>query len=216
MLHCHPGFPKAMVLRSIQCRDGKETAQETLWAMWQFWSREIHQFLEWVFHQHSYWWDVAPKVLFLLKVRCLHQWITIPRQESAVAVGSKTYFPERKISPDNTVSHTQNYLALLPSLHPWWPWLRLLNCACACSTMLKERGKWLQLRLNIPNIPENKKNVERMLKQNLEAFKLFQHRLKIAFQCGKGRQTLLTLPFNKIEKMLKRMLKPLARALTLI
>ena len=43
-------------------------------------------------------------------------------------------------------------------------------------TMLKERGKWLQLRFNIPNIPENKRNVEWMLKQSLKAFKLFQHR----------------------------------------
>ena len=43
-------------------------------------------------------------------------------------------------------------------------------------TMLKERGKRLQLRFNIPNIPENKRNVEWMLKQSLKAFKLFQHR----------------------------------------
>ena len=41
--------------------------------------------------------------------------------------------------------------------------------------MLKEQGKRLQLRFNIPNIPENKRNVERMLKQSLKAFKLFQH-----------------------------------------
>mgnify|MGYP007058647391 CR=1 FL=1 len=45
--------------------------------------------------------------------------------------------------------------------------------------MLKERGKWLQLRFNIPNILENKRNVERMLKQSLKAFKLFQHRFNI-------------------------------------
>ena len=43
-------------------------------------------------------------------------------------------------------------------------------------TMLKERGKRLQLRFNIPNIPENKRNVEWMLKQSLKAFKLFQLR----------------------------------------
>ena len=43
-------------------------------------------------------------------------------------------------------------------------------------TMLKERGKRLQLRFNIPNIPENKRNVEWMLQQSLKAFKLFQHR----------------------------------------
>ena len=77
-------------------------------------------------------------------------------------------------------SHAQNCFALLPSLHPWWPWLRFLNCACACSTMLKEQGKRLQLRFNIPNIPENKRNVERMLKQSLKAFKLFQHRFNFA------------------------------------
>ena len=35
--------------------------------------------------------------------------------------------------------------------------------------MLKERGKRLQLRFNIPNIPENKWNVEWMLKQSLNA-----------------------------------------------
>ena len=33
--------------------------------------------------------------------------------------------------------------------------------------MWKEQGKRLQLRFNIPNIPENKRNVERMLKQSL-------------------------------------------------
>ena len=44
-------------------------------------------------------------------------------------------------------------------------------------TMLKERGKRLQLRFNIPNIPENKRNVEWILKQSLKAFKLFQNRL---------------------------------------
>ena len=43
-------------------------------------------------------------------------------------------------------------------------------------TMLKERGKRLQLRFNIPNIPENKRNGEWMLKQSVKAFKLFQHR----------------------------------------
>ena len=41
--------------------------------------------------------------------------------------------------------------------------------------MLKEQGKRLQLRFTIPNIPENRRNVERMLKQILKAFKLFQH-----------------------------------------
>ena len=52
--------------------------------------------------------------------------------------------------------------------------------------MLKERGKWLQLRVNIPNIPETKRNVERMLKQSLKAFKLFQHRFNMFQQRGKG------------------------------
>ena len=56
--------------------------------------------------------------------------------------------------------------------------------------MLKERGKWFQLRFNIPNILENKRNVEWMLKQSLKAFKLFQHRFNIVStrfqQCWKG------------------------------
>ena len=64
---------------------------------------------------------------------------------------------------------------------------------------------------NIPNIPENKRNVERMLKQSLKAFKLFQHRFNIPStrfnNVERGWQTLSTLPFNKIE----RMLKPFAR-----
>ena len=93
--------------------------------------------------------------------------------------------------------------------------LRRLNCARAWSTMLKERGKWLQLRFNIPNIPENKRNVERMLKQSLKAFKLFQHRFNILStrfnNVERGWQTLSTLRFNKIERMLKQMLKPFAR-----
>ena len=83
--------------------------------------------------------------------------------------------------------------------------------------MLKEQGKRLQLRFNIPNIPENKRNVERMLKQSLKAFKLFQHRFNFASThfntAERGWQTLSTLPFNKIERMLKQMLKPFARAL---
>ena len=45
--------------------------------------------------------------------------------------------------------------------------------------MLKEQGKRLQLRFNIPNIPEYKTNVEWMLKQSWNAFKLFQHRFSI-------------------------------------
>ena len=81
--------------------------------------------------------------------------------------GNKVISPKERLAL--TVCHTQNCLALLPSLHPWWPWLRLLNCACAGSTMLKERGKWFQLCFNIPNIPENKRNVERMLNQSLKA-----------------------------------------------
>ena len=84
--------------------------------------------------------------------------------------------------------------------------------------MLKERGKWLQLRFNIPNILENKRNVEWMLKQSLKAFKLFQHRFNILStrfnNVERGWQTLSTLPFNKIERMLKQMLKLFARALS--
>ena len=129
--------------------------------------------------------------------------------------GNKVFPPKERLAL--TISHTQNCLALLPSFHPWWPRLGLLNCACACSTMLKERGKWLQLRFNIPNILENKRNVEWMLKQSLKAFKLFQHRFNILStrfnNVEGGWQTLSTLPFNKIERMLKQMLKPFARAL---
>ena len=81
----------------------------------------------------------------------------------------------------------------------------------------KCKSKWLQLRFNIPNIPENKRIVERMLKQSLEAFKLFQHRFKILStrfnNVERGWQTHSTLPFNKIERMLNQMLKPFARAL---
>ena len=132
--------------------------------------------------------------------------------------GNKVIFPKERLAL--TISHTQNCLALLPSFHPWWPWLRLLNCACAWSTMLKERGKWLQLRFNIPNILENKRNVEWVLKQSLKAFKLFQHRFNILStrfnNVERGWQTLSTLPFNKIERMLKQMLKPFARALTFV
>ena len=55
-----------------------------------------------------------------------------------------------------------------------------------------------------------------MLKQCLKAFKLFQHRFNILstrFNNVEGDwQTLSTLPFNKIERMLKQMLKPFARA----
>ena len=91
-------------------------------------------------------------------------------------------------------------------------------CACTWSRMLKERGKWLQLRFNIPNIPENKTNVERRLKQSLKAFKLFQHRFNILStrfnDVERGWQTLSTLPFSKIERMLKQMLKPFTRAFT--
>ena len=55
-----------------------------------------------------------------------------------------------------------------------------------------------------------------MLKQSLKAFKLFQHRFNILStrfnNVERGWQTLSTLPFNKIERMLKQMLKPFARA----
>ena len=58
--------------------------------------------------------------------------------------GNKVISPKERLAL--TISPTQN--CLLPSFHRWWPWLRLLNCACAWSTMLKQRGKWLQLRLH--------------------------------------------------------------------
>ena len=58
-----------------------------------------------------------------------------------------------------------------------------------------------------------------MLKQSLKAFKLFQHRFNILStrfnNVERGWQTLSTLPFNKIERMLKQMLKPFARAFKL-
>ena len=50
--------------------------------------------------------------------------------------GNKVISPKERLALK--ISHTQNCPALLPSMHPW---LRVLNCACACSTMLKERGK---------------------------------------------------------------------------
>ena len=57
-----------------------------------------------------------------------------------------------------------------------------------------------------------------MLKQSLKAFKLFQHRFNVLStrfnNVEREWQTLPTLPFNKIERMLKQMLKPFARALT--
>ena len=122
--------------------------------------------------------------------------------------GNKVISPKERLAL--TISHSRNCLALLPSFHPWWPWLRLLNCACAWSTMLKEWGKWFQLRFNIPIILENKRNVEWMLKQSLKAFKLFQHRFNMLStrfnNVERGWQTLSTLPFNKIERMLKQML----------
>ena len=118
-------------------------------------------------------------------------YIELDTTRKQVLGGNKVISPKERLSL--TISHTQNCLALLASLHPWWPWLRLLNCACACSTMLKERGKWLQLRFNIPNILENKRNVEWMLKQSLKAFKLFQHRFNI-----------LSTRFNNVERGGKR------------
>ena len=49
-----------------------------------------------------------------------------------------------------------------------------------------------------------------------KSFKLFQHRFNFASTrfntAERGWQTLSTLPFNKIERMLKQMLKPFARA----
>ena len=50
--------------------------------------------------------------------------------------GNKVISPKERLAL--TISHTQNCLALLPSLLPW---LRFRNCACGCSTMLKERSK---------------------------------------------------------------------------
>ena len=66
--------------------------------------------------------------------------------------------------------------------------------------MLKERGKCLQLPVNIPNIPENKRNVEWMLKQSLNAFNLFQHRFD-TFQLGwKGVAKAFNIPIQQNRK----------------
>ena len=148
-----------------------------------------------------------------------NEWWSYIKQDiirKPVLGGNKVISPKERLAL--TISHTQNCLILLPSFHPWWPWLRLHNCACSWSTMLKERGKWLQLRFNIPNIPRTKEiNVVRMLKQSLKAFKLSQHRFNILStrfnNVERGWQTLSTLPFNKIERMSKQMLKPFARVL---
>ena len=58
MSHRHPGFPKAMVLQSAQCKQPRNCSRKLMRIrkipIWQFWSCEILQFLAWVFHQHSY------------------------------------------------------------------------------------------------------------------------------------------------------------------
>ena len=103
------------------------------------------------------------------------------------------------------------YLARLPFWFPCFVRLRCFSFPC-CSVDL-----YFKICFNIPNIPKNKRNVERMLKQSLKAFKLFQQLSNLVstrFNTMKrGWQTLSTLPFNKIERMLKQMLKPFARAL---
>ena len=81
----------------------------------------------------------------------------------------------------------------------------------------------LQLRFNIPNIPEKKRDAERMMKQSLGFFKALPRSIQRRFNLVSTRlktveggwQTLSALPFNKIERMLKQMSKPFARALTL-
>ena len=77
--------------------------------------------------------------------------------------------------------------------------------------MLKERGKWLQLRFNIPSIPENKRNVERMLKQN--SFNIDSTSFQYVSTMLKGVANAFNIAIHKIERMLKQMLKPFARAL---
>ena len=61
------------------------------------------------------------------------------------------------------------------------------------------------------NIGDNKRNVEQMLKQSLNVYKLIQHRFNTV---SRGWQTVSTFLFNKIEWMLKHMLKSFARALS--
>ena len=62
---------------------------------------------------------------------------------------------------------------------------------------------------------DNKRNVEQTLKQSLNALKLIQHLFNFdstSFNTvSMGWQTVSTLFFNKIEWMLKQMLKPFAR-----
>ena len=135
--------------------------------------RNIKTWCEWVIPFSNECWATSNSILITLK---------------QVLGGNKVISPKERLAV--TISHTQNCLALLPSFHPWWPRLRLLNCASACSTTLKERGKWLQLRFNIPNILENKRNVEWMLKRSLEALIL------ISFNIG-------SRSFQHVSTMLK-------------
>ena len=69
------------------------------------------------------------------------------------------------------------------------------------------------------NIHDNKRNVEQMLKQSENVFKLIQHRFNFdstSFNTVlRGWQTVSTLLFNEIEWMLKQMLKPFARAFSI-
>ena len=121
----------------------KEDISTTSWRNWRSKTRRnIKTWCEWVKPILNEYWATSNRILLANK--------------SLVGI-IKVISPKERLAL--TISHTQNCLALLPSFHPWWPWLRLLNCACAWSTMLKERGKWLQLRFNIPNILENKRNV---------------------------------------------------------
>ena len=177
----------------------KEDISTRSWTNWRSKTRRnIKTWCEWVMPIFNEYWATSHRIT-----------------RKQVLGGNEVVSPKKRLAL--TIGHTQNCLALLPSFHPWWPWLRLLSCAWSWSTMLKERGKCFQLRFNIPNILENKRNVEWMLKQSLRAFKFFQHRFNIVSSrfnnVERGWQTLSTWPFNKIERMLKQMLKPFARAL---
>ena len=59
------------------------------------------------------------------------------------------------------------------------------------------------------NIRDNKRNVKRLLKQSLNAFKLVPHRLNFDSTCfntvERRGQTISTSVFHKIERMLKEM-----------
>ena len=86
--------------------------------------RNIKTWCEWVMPFFNEYWATSNRILLVNKS----------------LVGIKLFL-RKKAGLALTTSHTQNCLALLPSFHPWWPWLRLLNCACAWSTNVERAGQ---------------------------------------------------------------------------